>query len=261
MPFFTGVGDKLSQPELLLSISRLLNKVFHKLGAKALVDMAEQDMGGGRFDEDVRNMREAAASYQLPQQYDASGRRALDESLLQFNKPASLKHYKTGTKLYTAQIMDKGEVFCRMQMAVRTTAEQVLAYYMCHAEQFTLSQEGNSLHTTVGERCNDRHLISHTTVPMPSPFQDRQLTVRTLWEKLDDNTHFLVQKTCVHQQFPNVEGAVRMSMTRLIKLTKTGEFATKLEIVGRMNLCRSFPARLNNVVTIPLIERIPVVTW
>ena len=96
-PFFKGVGDKLSQPELLLSISRLLNKASLKLGAKARVDMAEEDMGGGRFDEDVRTMSDAAASYQLPQQYDAGERQALDESLVPFNKPMSFKHYKTGT--------------------------------------------------------------------------------------------------------------------------------------------------------------------
>jgi len=43
-----------------------------------------------------------------------------------------------------------------MQMEVRTTAEQVLGYYTCHAEQFT-NRDGfsgvNSFHTTIEERC------------------------------------------------------------------------------------------------------------
>jgi len=258
-PFFKGMIDNLSEPELLLSISRLLYKASHQLGVKARVDMADEDVGGGRFDDDMRNMREAAASYQLPQQYDAGERQTLDELLALFNKQASLKHYKTGTKLYTAQITDMGKVFARSEMEVRTTAEQVLAYYMAHAGQFTNQDEdGGSVHTTIGERCNDHSAIAQYMISMPSPLQDRQLTVQLLWEKLDDSTYFIAQKTCVHQQFPKVEGAVSMSATRLIKLTKTSESSAKVEVVGSMNLCGSVPAQVNNIVTIPLIVRGPV---
>ena len=71
--------------------------------------MTEEDMGGGLFDEDVRNSSEAATSYQLPQLYDASARQRLDESQVLFAKPMSLKHYKTGTKLYTAELTDTGK--------------------------------------------------------------------------------------------------------------------------------------------------------
>ena len=216
-------------------------------------------MGGGRHDDDVRNMSDAAASYPLPQQYEGGERQSLDESQALFNKPASLKHYKTGTKLFTAELTDKGEVFARMKMEVRAPAEQVLAYYMGHAEQFTNQDEdGTPSHTTIGERCNDHRVISQSMISTPSPLQDRQRTLRTLWEKLDDNTYFLAQKTCVHQQFPEVEGAVRMSVTRLIKLTKTSESATKIEFVGSMNLCGSFPAQVNNIVTISRIVRTPI---
>ena len=176
-----------------------------------------------------------------------------------FNKPASLKHYKTGTKLYTAQITDMGKVFARSEMEVRTTAEQVLAYYMAHAGQFTNQDEdGGSVHTTIGERCNDHSAIAQYMISMPSPLQDRQLTVQLLWEKLDDSTYFIAQKTCVHQQFPKVEGAVSMSATRLIKLTKTSESSAKVEVVGSMNLCGSFPAQVNNIVTISRIVRTPI---
>ena len=59
-----------------------------------------------------------------------------------FNKPMSLKHYKTGTKLYTAELTDTGkDVFVLGKMEVRAPAEYVIAYYMCHAVQFTLRDE------------------------------------------------------------------------------------------------------------------------
>jgi len=47
-------------------------------------------------------------------------------------------------------------------------------------------------------------------------------------------------------------------MTRLIKLSKISEFATKVEIVRSMHLSGSFPASLNNIVTIPIIVSTPV---
>ena len=112
---------------MLLSISRLLNKASHKLGAKARVDMTEEDMGGGRHDDDVRNMSDAAASYPLPQQYEGGERQSLDESQALFNKPASLKHYKTGTKLFTAELTDKGEVFARMKMEATRLTKKTLS--------------------------------------------------------------------------------------------------------------------------------------
>jgi len=121
-----------------MQVSKLLNAASYKLNEQAREGMAEADMGGGRFGGDVRSVSEAAASYQLPQLYDTGERQALDESLVQFNKPVSLKNYKAGTKLYTAQLSGKAkQVFVRVQMEVRAPAEHVIAYYMAIAEQFT----------------------------------------------------------------------------------------------------------------------------
>ena len=57
------------------------------------------------FSIDVMNMKEAAAKCSLPQAYDADERETLDTQLALFNAPpVSLKKFKTGTKMYTAQV-------------------------------------------------------------------------------------------------------------------------------------------------------------
>ena len=127
----------------------------------------------------------------MAQEYTTDERQTLDESLVLFNEPASLKHYKTGTKLYTAQLTDKGEGFLRLQSEVKAPAEHVIAYYMANAVQF--NNRDDSFVTTIRERCNDHSVILQSMVPMPSPLQDRQLTLQGLWEKLDDTTYFLAQ--------------------------------------------------------------------
>jgi len=54
-------------------------------------------------------------------------------------------------KLYTAQITDNGEVFARMQIELRATAEHVISYYMDHAKKFTTQQDRLGFVTTFGE--------------------------------------------------------------------------------------------------------------
>ena len=158
--------------------SSRLNSASYKMNEQARECMADADMGGGRFDGDVLSVSEAAASYQLPQQYDAGERQALDESLAQFNKPVSLNKHKTGTKLYTAQLSGKAkQVFVRIQMEVRAPAEHVIAYYMAIAEQFT--NHDHSFPITIGERRNDHNVVVQVVFVMPSPVQDRQLASHT----------------------------------------------------------------------------------
>ena len=91
--------------------------------------MAEEDLGGGMFDQDVREMREFAAKVPLPQVYEPDEQRVLDEQLALHEVPRpSLRKYKTGTKLYTCQLVDTGSgVDVRAEMEMRAPVEQVRA--------------------------------------------------------------------------------------------------------------------------------------
>jgi len=132
----------------------------------------------------------------------------------------------------------------------------VIAYYIAIAEQFT--NHDFSFLITIGERRNDHDVVVQGVLAMPSHVLDRQRTVHELWEKLDDNTYFITQKSCVHADFPAVKSTVRMTTTRLFKLTNTSSKSTPLEAVASMHLGGSFPASLNNFFAIPIIESSPV---
>ncbi|GMI40477.1 hypothetical protein TeGR_g12310, partial [Tetraparma gracilis] len=119
-PLFDLVNDDLvndpeSKPstmkpaDLLMATAKLIIAAGYKMKEQARQEMAEEDLGGGMFDQDVKGMREFAAKVPLPQVYDADEQRVLDEQLALHEVPRpSLRKYKTGTKLYTCQLADTG---------------------------------------------------------------------------------------------------------------------------------------------------------
>ncbi|GMI36316.1 hypothetical protein TeGR_g6771 [Tetraparma gracilis] len=101
--------EALKPADLMMSVAKLIVAAGFKMKEQARQEMAEEDLGGGMFDEDVVNMREGAAKCLLPQQYTAEERETLDKQLAEFNAPAkALKKYKTGMKLLQTQTYDDG---------------------------------------------------------------------------------------------------------------------------------------------------------
>ncbi|GMI24152.1 hypothetical protein TeGR_g7569 [Tetraparma gracilis] len=87
--------------DLLMSTAKLIIAAGFKMKEQARQEMAEEDLGGGMFDQDVKDMRQAASKCDEPQQYDADEQATLDEQLAVFNTPPKrLKKHKAGTKLY-----------------------------------------------------------------------------------------------------------------------------------------------------------------
>jgi hypothetical protein len=105
--------------------------------------------------------------------------------------------------------------------------------------------------TFVGERRSNHSLVARITVPMPSPFQDRDGVVRSLWKKLDENTYFVSQVSCERVEFPKSAEHVRMHFRRSIKFTKISPRLTMFECSARATLRGSIPQRINDTVTIP----------
>jgi hypothetical protein len=117
----------MKHADLIMTTAKLIIAAGFKMKEQARQEMAEEDLGGGIFDQDVKDMREAASKCRKPQVYDAEEQQTLDDELTAHETPAkSLKKYKTGTKLYTCQVADNGRgIKVRVLADVRAPAEQV----------------------------------------------------------------------------------------------------------------------------------------
>ncbi|GMI21527.1 hypothetical protein TeGR_g3935 [Tetraparma gracilis] len=100
----------MKHADLVMTTANLIIAAGYKMKEQARQEMAEEDLGGGMFDQDVKDMRDFSTKAAQPQVYDADERQQLDESLEIFNKKVSLKKYKTGTKMYSAEISDSGVI-------------------------------------------------------------------------------------------------------------------------------------------------------
>ncbi|GMI20517.1 hypothetical protein TeGR_g5060 [Tetraparma gracilis] len=252
-------NSTMKPADLLMSTAKLIIAAGFKMKEQARQDMAEEDLGGGMFDQDVKNMRDFASKVASePQVYDADERQQLDVTLVRFNTEISLKKYKTGTKLYDAEITDTGEVRARLKLDVRAPPEQIVSYYMGHTQQFVKHHKSYGGGSGMGERRNNHSLIAGGTLSMPQPFQNRLIVIKILWEKLDKDTFFVSQVPSTHDSIPLPKNVVRTTNTRLMKLTRIGPSLTKCEMLGSMNLNGSIPARINKIVTLPLVTRQPI---
>ncbi|GMI37645.1 hypothetical protein TeGR_g5344 [Tetraparma gracilis] len=112
--------------DLLMATAKLIIAAGYKMKEQARQDMAEEDLGGGMFDQDVKDLRETASKCNEPQQYDADEQATLDEQLTAFNTPLKrLKKYKTGNKLMDMQLRphryNENELNKRILDAIRIT--------------------------------------------------------------------------------------------------------------------------------------------
>jgi hypothetical protein len=105
--------------------------------------------------------------------------------------------------------------------------------------------------TEIGERRSDHSVVSRTAVPMPNPFQERELVLKSMWKKLDESTFFCSNLKCDHTDFPARPGIVRVGFRRSMKLTKLGPKLTLVEASASANLGGRIPRRINDTVCIP----------
>ncbi|GMI25157.1 hypothetical protein TeGR_g8236, partial [Tetraparma gracilis] len=248
-------GSTMKPADLLMSTAKLIIAAGFKMKEKARQDMAEEDLGGGMFDKDVKGMREFAAKVPLPQVYDPGEQQMLDTQHALHDAPGKvLRRYKTGTKLFTCQLADTGRgVDVRAEMEIRAPVEQVLGYFMGHLPLYDkhITSE-NDAKIVLGERSSDHSLFAMAEIPMPAPFHDREVVTRSLWKKLDESAFLYVQASCEHDEFPRRAGVVRMDLRRSFKLTRIRPKLTKLVVSGSMGMGGVIPRRINDSVTIPV---------
>ncbi|GMI28031.1 hypothetical protein TeGR_g12097 [Tetraparma gracilis] len=245
-------NSTMKPADLLMSTAKLIIAAGFKMKEQARQEMAEEDLGGGMFDEVVREVRKAAASYTLPQVYETDEEETLNTQLAHHEAPdRSLKKYKTGTKLYTCEIADTGSgKKVRGRLEVRGPLEQVVAYWMGHISKYSNHGRSENEQPVTGERRNDHSVVVKVLVPMPTPFNDREVVARSLWKKLDENTYFMSQLSCEHTNFPIRADVVRFSMERTFKLTRIGPKMTLFEWAANLNLNGSIPRSVNDAVMV-----------
>jgi hypothetical protein len=245
---------------MLESAAKLLSAISARLTERARASTAGEDLGGGMFDQDVVDMKRAAASYLLPQTYSASERELLDTQLANFEAPpASLKKFATGTKLYKAQIGDTDSgLVVRVEMEVRAPVEQAVAYMMglpLEFGKFVYVEDA----VTLVERRSDHCVFMHSKLLLPAPLRDRDSVALALWERLDENTYFVTQTSHDHPACQPSPDVVRLGMVRNMMLTRVGPKLTRLELVGSVQLNGAIPRSINDSVTFPAIARAHVI--
>jgi hypothetical protein len=120
-------NSTMKPADLLMSTAKLIIAAGFKMKEQARQDMAEEDLGGGIFDQDVKDMKVFASKCNDPQIYEAHEEEILATQLADFeDTPKKLKKYKTGTKLYSVDISDTGSgVELRGMQEIRAPIEQV----------------------------------------------------------------------------------------------------------------------------------------
>jgi hypothetical protein len=162
--------------------------------------------------------------------------------LLSQASPKKLKKHNTRTRLYEAQVAtSKTGLDVRVNMEVRAPLELVVAYTAGYTKQFALHTKGEKKVQVVGERRNNHSVILRARTPLPPPFEDREMVVRNLWEKMDDDTYFVSQESVEHQQFPRLPNVIRLFTRRSYKLTRLGSKLTKLEMIASTTAGGSIP--------------------
>ncbi|GMI41305.1 hypothetical protein TeGR_g14147 [Tetraparma gracilis] len=242
--------------DLMMSVAKLIVAAGFKMKEQARQEMAEEDLGGGMFDEYVKDMREGAARCSPPQQYTVEERETLDKQRATFNAPEKEpKKYKTGTKLYQAQLSDDGHgAIVHVQAEVRAPPEQLVAWFMGNGKHFSTKAGVSSSKVrdiSYKEPDSDHSVTGRALYPLPAPFSDREFVLRTLWEKLDDDTFFVTQASVENAAFPRREGVVRVTYARAFVLTKISTKLTKFEMKASVSFGGAVPRSISNTVSRP----------
>jgi hypothetical protein len=271
-------STSMKHADLVMNTANLIISAGFKMKEQARQEMEEEDLGGGMFDQDVKGMRLAASKCNEPQVYDAEEQETLDaEFELHEATTKSLKKISTRTKLYSLDIADTGSgVEARVMTEVRTPAEQVslqtanvtkdthlthfdlqvIAYLMGHKPEYEKYRTGENKHPSeMGERRSDHSVVSRTTLPMPNPFNDREIVIKSMWKKLDERTYFFSQTTCQQCEFPERPGIVRVIFRRSVMVTKISAKVSRVEMNGSANLGGQIPRRINDTVTVPFVAK------
>jgi hypothetical protein len=241
----------------LVQVANLFIAVGFKIHEKARVGMAEQDLGVGQFNEDVKAANAASERYALPQQISTAERALLDTSMVKHNSESgNLTTYPTKSKLFKMKIKNAGGSWSgQLEFTVRAPAKRVLAYYMGWMTLYGAKM--NTGKFSIIERENDHCLFTKYEVEMPYPLKNRESISNSLWEQLGNGDYFVSQTSCSHPACPTSPDKVRMDLTRTFKLKQISASLTSVTLVGSMHLRGSFPASINSAVAIPVIKGLP----
>jgi hypothetical protein len=259
-PYTAFIKNSSDDPhEQLMATAKLIMAVGFKAKERARIRMGAEELGAGQFDQDLIDINSFSDRIEAAEQvYDDDERAELDDSYRYFStRRDGFRKYKTGTELYSADMCADGRVvLAHVVTKVRAPILKTLGYLCGMAPQYAnatnMKKETGVGKILVVERRSDHNHVFKTIVKLPYPLDNREVLVRTLWRKLDEDTFLVSTNTCDHSSVPLRAGVVRVKGLRTLILTRRSPELTEVEIKGSIDLCGNFPANINRIVTRPL---------
>lgn len=260
-PYAAFIKNSSDDPhEQLMATAKLIMAAGFKATERARIRMGAEELGAGQFGQDVIDINSFSDRTEAAEQvYDDDERAELDDAYRYFSKSRTgVSKYNTGTELYSADWCATGRVvLVRVDAKIRSPILSVLGFLNGMAPQYTARRSGGETgstgHFSLVERQSDHDAVFKTSVHFPSPFDDREVVVRVMWRKLDGGTYLMSHATCDHPAVPRRDEVVRVKFKRVFLLTRRSPQLTHLEYKGSIDLNGRFPAKINHLVTLPLV--------
>jgi hypothetical protein len=178
-------------------------------------------------------------------------------------KVRMLRHSRTVMSAWTKHDKKSGMLLGRMELVIRASAEQIIAYQMNFDSNIKLSQRDatRELRYEILEVKNLHHIVVFYERKMAPGFDNRTFLQSLVWRKVSDAPPafiFVNVATGSHDKVPpeRESHAVRAEGTRYLRLTQVGDDVTRVDYACALDLKGTLPQWLTNR-QIPQLMRVP----
>ena len=193
----------------------------------------------------------------------AKGQALFDRGAARKGIEQSVDHSKTATSAWTKHDKKSGLMEGRVDVQIRASPEEIVAFQMHHDSKHNLSLLNPELHVRYEllEWVSLHHIVCLYEVKR-GPFQNRTFLNSSLWQKVSDAplAYFWVSVPVESHAKVSREHeahAVRAEGYRCLKCTRMGDNLTKMEFACSMDLKGAIPRALVNAFLLPQLMRTP----
>jgi hypothetical protein len=167
-----------------------------------------------------------------------------------------------------AQVKGDRLAWGRSRITERTTPEDALAYQWDFMARHLA--KADTIEKEVLEEANEHNKIVHMVKVIPKPFRDRELVMRFVWKKLDDDTFVFVIEPTSHEKYP--EGAIRRGslsgltadkgerararFPTVVKFTRAGTGLTKVDYLLQLDIGGNDLGNFSSLMRIYLVQQL-----
>jgi hypothetical protein len=121
----------------------------------------------------------------------------------------------------------------RSKVTVRACLEDILAYHWDFMARHLANP--HTIEKELVEEVNAHNIVVHAVKVLPEPFSDRDLVMRWMWKKLDENTFIFVIEPVSHAKYPENK-RVRARFPAVIKLRRAGVDKTRVDYLLQLDI-------------------------